>query len=139
MADSASSNSGGEGTVLRIEPCGNTVVITPQGDLGEFVVSAMAEEAEAALARWDDPSQRRHLILNLQRTDYFGSSALGFFIRLWKRVRESGGRMILCNVSSHERDLLKITRLDEFWEITDSLDDANALVSRSEQAAAEKS
>lgn len=128
MADSSSSSSAGpdDGRVLDVDVEQDVVIITPRGDLGEFVVSLMSDEAEEALEHCRGSGQPMNLILDLRRTDYFGSSALGFFVRLWKRVRESGGKMLLCNVSEHENELLRITRLSEFWTMCDSLESARS-------------
>lgn len=110
--------------LMKVECREDVAVVTPTGNLGEFVISRVEEQAEAALKRFESSDTCRHIIIDFCNTDYFGSSALGFFVRLWKRVRQRGGRMALCNLSEHEIEVLKITRLNEFWTITDTLDDA---------------
>ena len=127
---SGKSESGSAAPLLNVECSDKIAVITPQGDMGEFVVSQIQEEAETALKKFQDSNQCQHVVIDFCNTDYFGSSALGMFIRLWKRVRERGGRMALCNLSEHEKEVLKITRLNEFWSIAETLDDAKADVGR---------
>ena len=51
------------------------------------------------------------------KTDYFGSTALGFFIRLHKMIKDHGGRMVLCNMSAHETEILEVTKLSDYWTI----------------------
>jgi hypothetical protein len=49
---------------------------------------------------------------------------MGFFARLWRRVCERGGRMAFCNVSDHEREIMRVTRLDGLWPICPSRQEA---------------
>ena len=65
-----------------------------------------------------------YFIMDFHKTDYYGSTALGFFVKLWKRVRERNGRMIFCNVSEQEREILTVMRLDKLWAIRASRDEA---------------
>ena len=52
-----------------------------------------------------------HLVVNLQRTDYLDSTALGVLVGTLKRVRERGGDLRLVAPSQRIRRLLEITRL----------------------------
>jgi stage II sporulation protein AA (anti-sigma F factor antagonist) len=113
---------------IQIKRDGDAVIMTPDGDLGEFVVSQIAEEAESAIRKLTEDPDWQHVVIDFCKTDYFGSSALGLFLRLWKRVREHGGRMALCNLSDHEIELLKVTRLNEFWIVEDTPEAALAAV-----------
>jgi len=113
---------------LKVECANDVIVVTPSGDLGEFVVNSVGGEAERALKKFQEAHECRHVVIDFCNTDYFGSSALGLFVRLWKRARERGGRMALCNLSEHEIEVLKVVRLSEFWTTCDSLEDAKSVV-----------
>ncbi len=113
---------------LKVECVNNVIVVTPSGDLGEFVVNTIGGDAERALKKFQETHECRHVVIDFCHTDYFGSSALGLFVRLWKRARERGGRMALCNLSEHEIEVLKVVRLNELWAICDSLEDAKSVV-----------
>lgn len=114
--------------LLSIECRNGVIVVTPLSDLGEFAVNRVEKGAEQALTKFQETHDCRHVVVDFCRTDYFGSSALGLFVRLWKRVRQRQGRMAMCNLSKHESEVLKITRLDEFWAICDTLEEATASV-----------
>jgi anti-anti-sigma factor len=62
----------------------------------------------------------KHIVLDLHKMDYCGSTALGAFVSLWHGVRERGGRLALCNISKHERELLGVTNLDYLWPLCPS-------------------
>src|SRR5262245_58071308 len=102
--------------LLSLERMGDTLVLTPQQDLCELDYGEIEQEAREALQVLRDDTVK-HVVIDLHKTDYYGSTALGFFLKLWKRVRTRDGRLAFCNVSSHEREILRLTRLDHVWTI----------------------
>jgi len=93
---------------------GDILILTPLINMSELEYSqTMTTEI---LALFNDPTIK-NLILDFQKTDYFGSTALGFFIRLYKMIKDHGGRMVLCNVSAHETEILEVTKLSDYWTI----------------------
>ena len=131
---------------ISTERCGTKVVIMdPQEHLFDIsqveqtlILSPVANLSELELSSFDDAIRTvmqqleslgfRNVLLDFTGTDYYGSTALGFFIKLWKRVRSIDGSMVFCNVSSHEREVLELTRLDTLWTICDTRDDALAFL-----------
>ena len=47
----------------------------------------------------------------------FGSATLGLLLRLWKRVRDRGGRTALCNASPRDVGMMRATCLDRVWPL----------------------
>jgi anti-anti-sigma factor len=113
--------------IIEVERQGDTLILTPQVNLRELECQEIEAEEEALLRRMDDPSIK-NVVVDFHRTDYFGSSALGLFAQLRRRVRLRGGRMIFCNVSSHEAEIITVTGLAAFWPIHASREDALAAV-----------
>lgn len=99
------------------------VIITLGRDLGEFAFYEFKEEIEAAERKFE-VAHERHVIINCRDTDYFGSSAMGFFARLWKQVRLRGGGMVFCELSEHEKELLNVAGLDTLWPARSTLEQA---------------
>lgn len=108
---------------LLIEQVGETVIITPSKNLSELAFEQIEKDANDALNLLDG-TRAKNAVLDFSRTDYYGSTALSFFAKLWKRVRVVGGHMAFCNLSDHEREILAITKLDTLWDICDSRDEA---------------
>jgi anti-anti-sigma factor len=102
---------------------GDTIVLTPQVDMGETNADQINAEVGQVLALLNN-SQAKYVVLDFHKTEYFGSTALGLFVRLWKTVSGRKGRMAFCNLSDHEKDILRITRLDSLWHICSSKEDA---------------
>jgi anti-sigma B factor antagonist len=65
-----------------------------------------------------------HLILDFYRTDFYGSTALAFFVKLWKWVRRHNGFLAFCNLSDHEKEILQVAHLDHLWAIYETKGEA---------------
>jgi anti-anti-sigma factor len=109
--------------LFEVEREGDVVVVTPTADLREFEYQDI-EAAAQGLLDLLGTAGAKGVVLDFHRTDSYGSAALGFFLRLWKRVSGQGGRMAFCNVSEHEREVLAVTRLDGIWPICRSRGEA---------------
>jgi anti-anti-sigma factor len=113
--------------VFAIDCLDDTIIVIPTTDLRELDyqrIEAGASNVLDLLSR----APLKNVVLDFHRTDYYGSTALGFFMKLWKRVRARGGRMAFCNVSKHEKDILQATSLDHLWPICSSRTEALAMV-----------
>jgi anti-anti-sigma factor len=115
-------STGGTGLLPQTKT-GNSLVITPVANLREFDFDQI-EAAAAQTLNQVDTGAARSVVLDFKNTDFYGSTALAFFVKLWKRVKAAGGELAFCNVSSHEREILEITRLNTLWPLCKSLDEA---------------
>jgi len=113
--------------LLDVELEGDTMIVTPRGDLPEFAFEEIEEESKHAVKGLLQ-SSARNVIMDLHRMNFSGSAALGFFIRLWKVVIGRGGIMVFCNVSEDEREILSVTHLDRWWPFCPSLATAKDLI-----------
>jgi anti-anti-sigma factor len=113
MIQKASARAAG---LFEMERVGGAMVVTPLVDLREFDYERIEAAACDILGALDDPGTK-NVVLDFNKTDYYGSTALGFFTRIWKKVRMQGGRMAFCNVSKHELEILAVTHLDRLWPI----------------------
>jgi anti-anti-sigma factor len=99
----------GEGRVrslmelLSEERVGNTLIVTPTADLRELAYQSLETGAGRVLSVFSDPVVK-NVVVDSHRTEYFGSTALAFLVRLWKRVTERRGRMALCHLSAISKD-----------------------------------
>lgn len=119
--ESAAGNQGSE--VFKIEREGETLILTPLINLGELAYQQIESGAETIMDLLDR-SAVKNVVLNVARIDYFGTTAIGFFLKIWKRVRNQGGHMVFCNLSDHAREILQLTKLDCLWTIFKSKEEA---------------
>ena len=116
-------------STFQIERQGDVAIVTPLRDLCELEYAHIEESAATALECLE-AAHAKNVVLDLAKAEYFGSTALGFFVKLWKRVRSQGGHMALCNVSPNEKKVIHLTRLDTLWTICPSRDEAIQAVSK---------
>jgi anti-anti-sigma factor len=109
--------------VFEIDLEGRTLIVTPARDLRELEFEQIEAET-AEVLRLVDAGTIRNVVVDLYQTDYCGSTALGLIVKLWKRVRQKGGRMALCNLSEHEREIFAMAKLDSLWPICCSREEA---------------
>lgn len=105
--------------VFETERAHDTLIVVPVVDLRELDYQRI-EEGSGEILDLLHSSDIKNVVIDFHKTDYYGSTALGFFVRLWKQVRRRKGRMAFCNVSDHEKETLHITNLDHLWPICSS-------------------
>jgi anti-sigma B factor antagonist len=105
------------------EKQGDVIIVTPKRDLREFEFGEI-ETQGADLLRMIGEDDVRNIVIDFHKTDYYGSTALSFFVKLWKRVRAREGKMVFCNVSAHEFEILELTKLDTLWSMYGSREEA---------------
>jgi anti-sigma B factor antagonist len=62
----------------------------------------------------------RFFVLNLAGVSYMDSSGLGLLLSIYATVRGQGGDVKLVNVGDRVKDLLKMTKLSEVFQIFES-------------------
>lgn len=76
-----------------------------------------------------DTNRPKVLILDLSKIDFMDSSGLGLVLGRYRKMRESGGEMLLCNTSERTMRILKMAGVDK---IVKSLDDVGQAKSDSQ-------
>jgi anti-anti-sigma factor len=105
--------------VFEIEQQEDTIIVVPLADLRGFDFQRIEAGASEILELLNGTAIK-NVVLDFYKTDSYGSTALGFFVKLWKRVKLRQGRMAFCNASDHEKEILQITHLDHLWPICSS-------------------
>ena len=105
--------------LLELETSGETLVVRPVANLGEFEFEHIETEVTRLLKLLDD-AEIRNVVVDFHRCAYFGSSAVSALIRIAQTVRERGGEMVLSNLSKCEREVLDVLHLGEQWTIKSS-------------------
>ena len=66
------------------------------------------------------------LVIDLRDVHYMDSSGIGTLIEIFRRVNGYGGRLIVCGLNERVRSVFEITRLDKFFKIVSSVEEALA-------------
>jgi anti-anti-sigma factor len=113
--------------IFQVEQEGDTVVVIPAVDLRELEYQWIEAGAQRILDLLNGPGVT-NVVMDFHKTDYYGSTALAFFVKVWMRVSRQKGHMAFCNVSDHEREILRITGLDHCWPVCSTRAEALAAV-----------
>jgi anti-anti-sigma factor len=74
---------------------------------GDAPSDALREDLLGALAR----SGARHVVLDFQRVTYLSSVAFRPLLSLHRKLKESGGRLVLCGMAERVAEVFHVTRL----------------------------
>jgi anti-anti-sigma factor len=74
-----------------------------------------------------EQDRRTALVLDFQIVEYLSTAMIGNLVILDKKVKEKSGRLVLCNLTPVIKEVFAVTRLDQVFEIEDSLDEALAM------------
>jgi anti-anti-sigma factor len=103
--------------LLHFEIDGSLLIVVPQGDCSSLEAAVLEEELREILNNAPSGSATG-MVVDLEKAPYFGSTMLGGLIKLWRSMKLEHGRLVLCNVSPGELDVLSATRLDSVWAVS---------------------
>ncbi len=67
-----------------------------------------------------ETENRNRLLLNFTGVEFLSSAALNKLIILDKKVKSSGGKLVLSDLRQEIKEVFAITRLDQLFTISDS-------------------
>jgi len=105
--------------IFACEQVGRTLVVTPA--LGFHSLSDEAFSVEVyRLADAIHPDTNA-IVVDLGQAGACSSDRLlGPLVMLWNRVRSKQGRLTVCGLCSHGREVLRRTKLDTVWTLSDT-------------------
>ncbi len=110
--------------VVAVNYNGGVVVVTIDREkiLEEKDIISL-EETLNPIIEENDPLR---MVVDFSKVEYLSSSVLGLLIRVNNIIKDRGGSMCLCNISSRIFGIFKITRLDKVFRVFDKTDEAVA-------------
>ncbi len=120
---------------FRIHHVGDVTII-------EFVLPELSERSELEDVLWSlhqlpERSAVRKLLLDLTRVRFMSSRALSMLIRMRHMVTAGKGRLTICGLANHLRNLFALARLDKVFEFHATREDAlDVLATESANASA---
>src|SRR5207253_5020724 len=100
---------------LEVEDIGDVTVVnfTDRKILDEQNIQIIGEQLYSLV----DEAGRRKILLNFGNVEYLSSAALAKLITLNKKLQQTGGRLILCNIDPQIREVFEITKLNKLFNI----------------------
>jgi anti-anti-sigma factor len=112
-----------------VEKSGHTLIVTPLRDPDELTFDELEGDGKEMFELLMN-GEAKHVVVDCSKIDRCCSTALGFFVKLWKRVRDIDGRMAFCNMSTHMRCIVELTHLGQLWALCDTREQALAEVEK---------
>ena len=94
---------------------------------GEFILGSTSEIKEK-VKNYAEANQLYRLVIDLSDVSFMDSSGLGALIAWFKMINEHQGKIIFNNPSAYVRKIMGYAKLDKILDITDSFEEANALM-----------
>ena len=113
--------------LLKVKQEDDILVVTIAKELLGFDYQRLQVEGERVLNLLRSRDAPK-VVVDLHQSDYITSAVLGWFLILWKRIRERNGRMVLCGLSAYALEIFKVTSLDNLWPICSSKEEALAAI-----------
>ncbi|HPO63661.1 MAG TPA: STAS domain-containing protein [Candidatus Kapabacteria bacterium] len=96
---------------------------------GQFVGGEETDHLRATLTEIAQKNESR-LIVDLEKTTYLNSTALGVLIAAHANFAKRNGQIVLCNVSKSIENIFVITKLTLVFPIFASIDEAIKTISK---------
>lgn len=90
---------------------------------GEFIGGQETEDLQNTLKQLAE-QQKNSLIINLEKTRYLNSTALGVLIAAHTNFAKREGKVVLCNLSKSIENIFVITKLTMVFPIFENLEEA---------------
>ena len=98
-----------------------TAVIPVDGQLVKEYRHCFKQKALDALAKG-----AKLIVVDCERSGYIDSTGLGVLVSIAFACRKNGARILLAAVQPETADLLKVTKLNELFQIVESVESARA-------------
>ena len=99
---------------FKIDVEGDAIVVAPQGDSHGFRYDALHYEYNQLHKALLAPDVK-HLVVDLMSVEFLGSLMLGVIIKLSKKVKDRGGKVVVCNASDQMKTILEMQNLTGVW------------------------
>lgn len=97
-----------------------------------FTVQGVMTDMDAAMAKLPE---RGRVAVNFSGVEYVSSQVIGMLLNVREQIAERNGTLVLCKLGKHVIDVMKITKLDRHFTISDSV---SAVVGKRERATARR-
>ena len=111
--------------IFVVEQIGEIVIVTPGGDGNGFRYNDLHSETNAIRGHMMKPGTK-HLIVNLEKMDYFGSEFIGALVSMLREVKTRGNEACLCCANAQMLGVLQNMSLFKLWPHYETKEEAIA-------------
>jgi len=105
------------------------VTIISLGPAYENLDEHLLEDVSVAILKSTTAADPPLVVLDLSHTKFFGSAFIEILFRAWNRVQsKAGGRFVISGLTEYCLDVIKVTHLDQLWDVYETRAEAIAAV-----------
>ena len=119
--------------IFQHEQQGPIVILTPVGDGSGFRYQELHLDVNTIRAEMAKPGNR-HLVVNLEQMEYFGSEFIGGLVSMLRETKNRGGLACFSAATPQMMNVLKNMSLFKLWPHFDSKKEAIAAALAKEAA-----
>ena len=108
-------------TVKEVRQQGKSVIVVLCGEVDLHHTPEVHKALVGACQR-----QPERLVVNLSQVSYMDSSGIGTLVEIFRRLNGFGGKLMLCGLNDRVYSVFEITRLNRFFKIFDTEEEALA-------------
>lgn len=99
--------------MLHIEIVEEVTVIglTTSSIIGVDVLEVIARQ----LREMVNSAATTKLVIDFSNVSFFSSQMLGLLVDLWRRLKETGGKLVICGINPQLTRVFRITHLDKLF------------------------
>ncbi|MBX3363769.1 MAG: STAS domain-containing protein [Phycisphaeraceae bacterium] len=109
----------GSGIEIELRQHADAAIVVARGDIDMSGSPLLRENLRQALA-----SRINRVVVDLGGVEYMDSSGLATLVEALKNAKTAGTRLLLCNMRDRVRAIFEIARLDKFFTIASTQDEA---------------
>jgi len=115
--------------IFETEQVGDALVVVPTGDGSAFRYQDLHLETNAIRSHLLKGGCR-HVIVDLNRMEYFGSEFIGALVSMLREVKTRGGKACFCSATQQMLQVLQNMSLFKLWPHLETRDEALAHVGK---------
>jgi len=96
----------------------NIVIITIEGSIDSKTAGDLQSQIMGTVA------ETNNVLLDLSGVSYVSSAGLRVLLMIYRQIKSKNGKVILVGVSEEIRDVMSMTGFINFFEITDTIENA---------------
>jgi anti-sigma B factor antagonist len=108
-----------DATSVPLEQNGDTIVISPSGDMGTHESPTLRTALRAAVEK-----RPRRVVVDLSGVGYMATAGLATLVESLRATRDSSVELVLCNLQPRVKAVFDIARLSTVFRIVTTLEEA---------------
>lgn len=113
--------------IFKVSQSDDTLIVVPTGDGSAFRYQDLQLEVNAIRAHLAQ-GKAKHLVIDLNEMDYFGSEFIGALVSMAREVRNRRGKAFMCDATPQMLEVLKGMSLFKLWPYYETRPEALAAI-----------